>query len=120
MEKVRILLVDDDKDILELCVDILKAKGYEIVTAMGVKDALREFEFDSNFDLVITDYDMPDGTGADLATQILSGDQKNVGIILITGTINDVTEAEKTLFSKIFLKPFSISEFCGVIATLLN
>ena len=67
----RILIVDDDKEIVTMLQYGLKKLGaaYEIVVALGSLEALDEIER-GPFDLVVTDYMMKDMTGVDLARAV--------------------------------------------------
>ena len=60
----RILIVDDDDDTRQLLAFAL-GKRYEVVQASGAEEALAALRAGA-FDLVLTDYDMPGQTGADL------------------------------------------------------
>ena len=61
---IRVLVVDDEKDILRLIETILADGGYDLVTANGTEEAIREFETMSPPpDLVITDVVMPGMSG---------------------------------------------------------
>jgi DNA-binding NtrC family response regulator len=78
MKNKRILCVDDNPDICSL-VKIL-FKPVEVVTAYSLEQALTELARGASFDLVVTDYYLPDGKGTELleATEtpaiIISGD----------------------------------------------
>ncbi|MEN6520802.1 MAG: response regulator transcription factor [Armatimonadota bacterium] len=69
MRKGKILIVDDDEDILRLVGGALKARGYDIVTAStgasGVALAVAEQP-----DLIILDIELPDMSGTDVCQQI--------------------------------------------------
>ncbi len=84
MDKVRVLIVDDDKDILRMLEFNLQRLGedYHIVSAKDTDEALQKIE-EQWFDLVLTDYMMPGMTGVDLARAVhrLSPDTQ---IILMT------------------------------------
>jgi CheY-like chemotaxis protein len=69
----RILIVDDDKEILTMLDYGLKKLGpnYEVVTALGSVEALQKIEKDP-IDLLVTDYMMKDMTGVDLARAVRS------------------------------------------------
>src|SRR5690242_16695914 len=58
----RLLVADDQEDVRNLLVTALEIEGYDVVGARDARDALRCLE-DADFDLVITDYAMPGGTG---------------------------------------------------------
>ena len=65
MSASRILVVDDDADTLELVSYALAARGFAVTGARNAAEALEALR-QGAFDLVITDYDMPDQTGAEL------------------------------------------------------
>ena len=58
----RILLVDDDKDMIKLTARWLQKAGYEVETALSGKDALESIAR-SRPDLILLDYVMPDMDG---------------------------------------------------------
>lgn len=59
MLKKRILLVDDEENILDTYCSLLSEKGFNVVTSDSVRKARKEF-FKNQFDLVITDLGMID------------------------------------------------------------
>ena len=66
-----ILLVDDEKDILELFTEYLSSNGFNIVSFQNPKAALNYFyQNESNCSIVITDYKMPQMSGIDLIKKI--------------------------------------------------
>ncbi len=66
---MRILLVDDERQIVRVLRTSLQSHGYEILSASNGLEALRLFE-QSKPDLVITDLSMPDMDGLELTKAI--------------------------------------------------
>lgn len=64
---LRVLLVDDDFLIAMSSVDMLVDLGHEVVEAHSGKEALANLKENGRFDLLITDYSMPEMTGGELA-----------------------------------------------------
>ncbi|WP_421578726.1 ATP-binding protein [Shinella sp. M31] len=64
---LRVLLVDDDFLIAMSSVDMLADLGHDVVEAHSGKEALAHLKENGRFDLLITDYSMPEMTGGDLA-----------------------------------------------------
>jgi signal transduction histidine kinase/FixJ family two-component response regulator len=64
---LRVLLVDDDFLIAMSSVDMLADLGHEVVEAHSGREALAHLEGNGRFDLMITDYSMPEMTGGELA-----------------------------------------------------
>lgn len=64
----RVLVVDDDEVALRIHHLHLTKRGFEVVLARGLEEARRVFADKSgtSFDCVLTDFEMPGGTGADL------------------------------------------------------
>jgi DNA-binding NtrC family response regulator len=68
MTKPQLLLVDDDRHVLESMADWLRSQGYELDTASGYVDALEQLRRKS-FELVLADVRLRDGDGFDLLEQ---------------------------------------------------
>jgi DNA-binding NtrC family response regulator len=83
MPKHSLLLVDDDKQVLESMADWLRSKGYQLDTSPGYADALEKLR-GKTYDLVLADIRLRDGDGFDLLEQC----RRNwpaAQVILITG-----------------------------------
>jgi PAS domain S-box-containing protein len=79
----RILLVDNDPQVLTILGEMLKDAGHHVLPVPSGPEALRVF-VPSGFDLVITNVGMPGMSGWDVAEQIRARDP-NVPVIFITG-----------------------------------
>ncbi|MDM8522509.1 response regulator [Desulfococcaceae bacterium HSG8] len=79
----KILVVDDDADILHFIRKMLKIEGFKIRTAANAGDALDWFRSEP-FDLVITDIRMPEISGLKLIKEIRYADEETE-IIVLTG-----------------------------------
>lgn len=65
MNPVKILLVDDESDLLEVLKEIFEARGYRVTTACSGKEALVHLS-EQSFDVVCTDFSMPQMNGLEL------------------------------------------------------
>ena len=81
--KGRILLVDNDLQVLSILGEMLKDAGHHVLPVPSGPEALRVF-VPSGFDLVITNVGMPEMSGWDVAEQLRARDQ-NIPVIFITG-----------------------------------
>ncbi len=90
MSKIRVLIADDDADILKLVTMILEEAGkYDIVPARDGITAWRLFE-EVRPRLVITDLNMPGINGLDLTEKIRNHDELgHTPVIILTGTTRD-------------------------------
>src|SRR5260370_15313280 len=92
----RILLVDDEAQLLELCAQVMKLCGFSVVTAEGPVQAisLMAEEMIEKIDVAILDYHMPVMNGCALADRLRSMRPK-LKIILYSGAI-DIPQSEMT------------------------
>ena len=79
----RILLVDDDEDILWVNKRILSGEGFTVDISTDPEEALEKIKAEE-YNIFIIDYMMPKIKGDELAYMIL-GQDKSVGIIFLTG-----------------------------------
>jgi PAS domain S-box-containing protein len=81
----RILFVDDEKDIADMGEATLQGLGYQVTVIKDSAEAVRVFsETPDLFDLVVTDQNMPNLTGMDLAREVLSI-RPDIPVVLCTG-----------------------------------
>ena len=117
-----ILFVDDEDIIVELNNERLTQLGYEVVATTSSLEALQIFKNEPRkFDLVITDYTMPDMTGLDLAKKLLKV-RKDIPIILCTGYNKDISpdKAKKAGIKEFLLKPQRTRELDLTIRRVLD
>jgi PAS domain S-box-containing protein len=120
--KERILLVDDEPEILVGIGELLHSLGYDVTVRTQGQDALELVRCEpENFDLVITDMTMPRMTGYDLAIEITKI-RPNMPIILCTGYNSDVSE-EKTRhigICKLLKKPLRKENLAATVRKVLD
>ncbi|MBC8379182.1 MAG: response regulator [Planctomycetes bacterium] len=111
--RIKVLIVDDDAEIVELMVDVLTRDGrFEIRTASSGYDAgLLTQQFQP--DVIILDYMLPDVNGNIVCQTIKRNpDFSNVKIIIVSGVVNQ--DEIQTLLdagaAEFMRKPFNIAE----------
>jgi PAS domain S-box-containing protein len=118
----RVLLVDDEQDIVEIERKMLKTMGYDVTVCTGSLEALEMFRNGSDrFDLVITDMTMPKLTGLALSRKLLEI-RPDLPIIICTGyseQVNDETVKEAGIRGFV-MKPALINEFSKIIRCVLD
>ena len=118
----RILLIDDEEQIVSMEQQMLENLGYEVTARTDSNEALKEFsQKPQNFDLVITDMTMPHMTGDELAQKLLDI-KPDIPVILCTGFNEDITE-EKALamgIQKFVMKPVIKNDLATTIRTVLD
>jgi two-component system, OmpR family, response regulator len=88
----RVLIVDDEKDFLEILAERLGGRGMDVSTAACAEDALHMVEEES-YDVVILDFMMPALDGFK-ALKLLKQKQPEVQIILLTGNVPEQKHIE--------------------------
>ncbi len=113
----RILVVDDDKDFVEMYQALLSQHGYRVTSFVRAADALEHFEAQPDaFDVVITDHIMPGMSGIELARRLIEI-RPDVPILLSTGLgrQNSHTTALEVGICERLLKPTPLSELIAAI-----
>ncbi|MBI5474309.1 MAG: response regulator [Ignavibacteriae bacterium] len=106
----KILVVDDEEHVCRSVKKILSRKGYTVVDAMNVEEAIRKIN-ETSFDLVITDLMMPKTSGMELL-QIIRDDYPELDVMMITGyaSIDSAVKATKLGATGYLAKPFTPDE----------
>jgi two-component system, OmpR family, response regulator len=121
--KSKVLVVDDDPEIVELFVDVLERDGrFEVKTAATGYDAgMLTQEF--NPDLIILDYMLPDVNGNVVCQTIRAKPEfQQTKIIIVSGVVNqdEINDLLKAGADEFVKKPFNIEKIIERIGQLLN
>ena len=116
----RILVVDDDADMLRLITMRLKAAGYQVTTADSAENALSQMDFERP-QLILSDIRLPGKSGLQLFDEIQQK-HPSLPVILLTahGTIPDAVEATSRGVFSYLTKPFDGKELLEKIAQALS
>jgi len=118
----RILFVDDEEFLVRIGDQVLTRLGYEVVARTSSVEALEAFRAQpEHFDLVITDLNMPNMTGIDLAKELLDL-RSDIPIILCTGFSEQIVEekARQLGVREFMIKPLIMSTMAKVIKNVLD
>jgi CheY-like chemotaxis protein len=111
-----ILLVDDERSVREILLELLKLDGHTVTEANNGAEALSLFAR-QRFDLVMTDCVMPFVPGVEFAARVkqLCPSQP---ILMITGY--DMNPSQKNPADKILRKPFDLAQLRTAVAEVLS
>jgi two-component system OmpR family response regulator len=117
--RYQILVVDDEPTVCKAIQMMLKYYGHEVQTAGDGAAALAVFEA-GQFDLVITDYLMPEMKGDQLVT-LMKGRRPGQRIIMVTAFAEDFLTLGKPTggVDYVLNKPFSLEELRVAIAKVM-
>ena len=104
-------MVDDEEMVRSIVTQLLTLNDHEVDRASSGAEALSMFE-KNHYDIVFTDFGMPEMTGAELAAQ-LHEHQPDLPIILLTGYTDTETAVDEV--NDILSKPFKLEELEGAI-----
>lgn len=110
MDEIKIIVVDDEPDIVEIIKIYLQKHGYTVRGFMDSEEALFELR-DNFYDIAIIDYRMPKISGLDLLIEAKKNNSYSYGI-LITAYSSEKKVKEfksKNLVSKIVEKPIDLN-----------
>ena len=111
-----ILLVDDDINYLHLLGTLLKFEGFDVSTTSDGIKALETLKH-NKFKMMITDFNMPEINGVELATKVKEL-RSDMCIVLVTGgDLSEIVEAAANAgISEIFSKPMELQSLLTVIS----
>lgn len=122
-DNLLILLVEDQGDVREMIMDMLKRMGIEAESACDGDEAMAILrESPDMFDLVITDYNMPKVTGLELA-QHAGIEFPNLPFIVLSGysqeKVSELIKGQKNVFATL-KKPIGKNTLCQKIHSIVD
>jgi DNA-binding NtrC family response regulator len=123
LQERRIMIVDDQPDILETLERFLKKWQLNVDAFLDPISALKQFEEHAvDYEIVVSDIKMPGMDGLELANKILQI-RSDIKMIFVTAFFTEETDIEKTMLRKdydVFEKPFKYAKLCERITQLLK
>lgn len=118
MEKIKVLLVEDEQTLAMIIKDTLTDRGFDIVMAGNGVEGLELF-FTARHDILVTDIMMPESDGFDMVNKIRQTD-KTTPILFLTAraAINDVITGFELGANDYLKKPFNMQELIVRIKAL--
>ena len=88
----KVLLVDDEKDFLDIMAERMEARGMDVSTACSAEDALKMLQTES-YDAVIIDFLMPEMDGFS-ALKMFKESRPDLSVILLTANVTEEKRIE--------------------------
>jgi len=126
LEKLKILLMDDEEIVRKAIGRMLEDRGSEVVFAEDGEEAVQIFKEAKNssqpFDAMILDLTIPGGMGGKETVKKIREMDSNVKIIVASGYYNDPVMAnyEKYGFNGVIAKPFNTEELVRVLKNVIG
>lgn len=110
----RILIVDDEPNILATLAPLLRSRGYDVFTAMNGRAAIESVERDKP-DLLVLDLGLPDLDGVEVCRQVRQASHLPIVILSARGAENDKVRALDVGADDYVTKPFGAEELLARI-----
>ena len=121
MTAKKILIADDDPELIRMVTLELEGEGYQVISATSGKEAL-DFIYRDRPDLLILDYNMPDGDGVYVLTNLRTAlETFTIPTIMLTAFESEDLRREAFALSARFLltKPFRPGELAEKVKSIL-
>jgi DNA-binding NtrC family response regulator len=106
----KILVVEDENNLRDGVTSAFGDRGWQAVSVPGAEEAFRLLESEV-FDVVVTDYKMPDGSGLDVVRRCKLLNEGTIVLMMTAyGTVDSAVEAMKAGVYDYILKPFDLEE----------
>ena len=116
---VRILVVDDEPNILATLAPLLRSKGYEVSTAMTGRGAVEAVERE-NPDLMVLDLGLPDMDGVEVTRLVRDGRTTPIVVLSARGAEGDKVRALDAGADDYVTKPFGTEELLARVRVALR
>lgn len=119
--KIRILVVEDNQDLLESIVVFLEKNGFSVDGAICGEDAL-EFLSYIDYDTILLDVNLPDYSGFDICKIIRKQNEEHIPIIMVTARdeVSDRVHGLDSGADDYLVKPFDFEELRARIHAVLR
>ena len=115
----RILVVDDEPNILATLAPLLRSRGYEVSTAMSGRTALESVERDDP-DLIVLDLGLPDMDGVEVTRLVRDGRSTPIVVLSARGAEGDKVRALDAGADDYVTKPFGAEELLARVRVALR
>ena len=123
MSKDKILLVEDEPDLLQTLAFNFESEGYKVKKATSGKEAMKFLEDDDSISLVILDLMLPDMSGLDICRHIRAADNlKDILVIMVTAKGEEVDRVVgfEVGADDYVVKPYSVRELLLRVGGMLK
>lgn len=120
MMRKKVLIYDDDTDLLEVCSLILQSKNFEVITKENCTTLVDDLN-EHKPDVILMDNWIPDQGGVIATRLIKAAEQFNLIPVIFFSANNDVREMAVEAGAEYFLqKPFDITELESIVVNAVN
>lgn len=115
MKRYKILVVDDEQEIRDMCKRALERAGYRVDVSQNAQEALELLDKEEDYELVLTDLNLPGLNGLELIREIKKK-RPRCKTLLMTGTLPENNIDNRNCLRK----PFGLMELVSKIKKVLS
>lgn len=117
-----ILVVDDEKALMEMAQEMLESLGYRVLTASNGNEALEQLAQAPEIDLLFSDIVMPNGINGYELAKLATADREKLKVLLTSGFTDKADHQKKLMHLNVNLldKPYSQKELAQNIRSTLD
>jgi CheY-like chemotaxis protein len=115
---VKLLVIDDNKDITDVLMIYCESKGVECTVVNAGIDGLEVIRNNSNFDLILLDLAMPEFSGLDVIKSLKNEnllERRNIVVFTASSDPKVLEETERSGVKAVFKMPFSLDDLTALI-----
>jgi CheY-like chemotaxis protein len=111
---LKVLFVDDQKDLANMMADVASGFGHETHCAYDGATALERTSLEA-FDIVVLDISLPDINGEELCKRIRTGLSEKARLVALTGHRDFGKLADRSPFDSRYLKPITVRQLHDIL-----
>ena len=120
MSSSKILIIDDDRDIVDAMETILTLENFTVSHAYNGSEGVKRVK-EYHPDIIFLDYMLPDTTGKDIALALKRDDEVKKTPIILVSAAKDIQEIAKQIpVDDVLEKPFDMEELITMVYTDLT
>ena len=122
VQGLRVLYVDDEEALVSLVTRVLSRRGYQVTASTDARQALDRLRAaPADFDLVLTDYNMPMTSGLDVAREVRAL-RADLPVVITTGYVDDSLRAQAAAIGvrEVLFKADTVDAFCDALQRIAD
>lgn len=116
LDVLRVLVVEDERNIRFLISSVLKPLGYDVIEATNGLEALLELARSADINLIVSDVRMPELDGINLTDEVKRL-YPHIPVIIISAFADDAMEAVDRGADYFIVKPFTRDQLVAIVRT---
>jgi CheY-like chemotaxis protein len=113
-----VLIVEDEFLVRWAAAEFLRERGYTVIEATTVADAISIFELGTHIDIVFSDVNMPGELTGHALAEWLDRNHPNLPLLLTSGSATEADKLRTTPKRRFVVKPYELGEVCAHIESM--